>query len=242
MRQITERKGTKPRIGSATVSGTAPKFTPSAQEWVKIEQAYDREFTEESRSDICKIVDNYLDWRRFEKEAPLVDDVISQIESIEKRARALNRGFSILFDRSGTDTEAAFHAQTRIEHAWRGADRLGPQKLTALHTMTCTLVSACIRAAKTLEHQAKPWEGQAWELMVNRLILFADSHGLSVRIRKDSARQAEVKHSPLVSFVKAIQDQFPPEIPIRFSTEDSLALAINRVRRNMKEHGIDLGR
>jgi hypothetical protein len=102
------------------------------------------------------------------------------------------------------------------------------------------LVLACTKVAKSLEDEGKPWDGQAWDLMIQRLAAYVDERGLPITVRKDSARQAEVKQSPLVTFVKAIQDQFPPEVPIRFTTEDSLARAISEVLRQLRENGIDL--
>src|SRR6266550_4859495 len=242
MRHPIERKSSKARIRSAFVAGTAPSFAPSEDGWRHIERAYGHEFVEHDRSELREIVDKYLDWRRFEKAAPLVDDVASPIIKVEKAARSLNRALSRLFDRNGPDPEAAFQAQIAIEQAWPGSNGLISNQLTPVLSSGSALVLACTKARKALAGDGAAGEGQAWELMINRLILFADIRHLSVSIRKDSARQAEVKQSPLVRFVKAIQDQFPPEVPIRFSTEDSLARAMNRVRRNMKEHGIDLGR
>jgi hypothetical protein len=102
------------------------------------------------------------------------------------------------------------------------------------------LVLACTRARKTLNSEGTAWEGQAWELMVQRLAEFAHERGLPVSARKDSDKRKR-SPSPFVSFVKAIQDQFPSEVPIRFSTEDGLAQAISQVLRQMRKHGIDFG-
>ena len=240
MAHPTERKSSKPRIGAATVTGSAPNFAPTTQGWVQIEQTYGRELDGEDRHEICGIVNKFFDWRRFEKAAPLVDDVTSQIENIEKAARKLNRAFSVLFNQNGPEPEAAFRAQIAIKQAWHGADRLEPDKLTAFYTFACGLVLACTKAVKTVENEGRPWEGQAWDLMIQRLATFASSRSLSITVRKDSARQAEVNHSPFVTFVKAIQNQFPPEVPIRFTTEVSLARAIREILRRLRENGTDL--
>src|ERR1700724_1084760 len=103
-----ERKSSKPRIGAATVTGNAPNFAPTAEGWIQIEQAYGREFGEEDRQEVCGIVNKFFDWRRFEKAAPFVDDVTSQIVNVERAARKLNRAFSVLFNRNGREPEAAF--------------------------------------------------------------------------------------------------------------------------------------
>jgi hypothetical protein len=60
--------------------------------------------------------------------------------------------------------------------------------------------------------------------------------------RKDTDKHAGAKRSPLVVFVKAIQDQFPAEVPIRFSTENSLATQISGVLARARERGIDFRR
>ena len=96
---------------------------------MQIEQACGRELDEKDRVEISGIVNKFFDWRRFEKAAPLVADVTSQIKNIEKAARKLNRAFSVLFSRDGPNPEASFQAGIAIDRAWRGADRLNPPKL-----------------------------------------------------------------------------------------------------------------
>jgi hypothetical protein len=215
---------------------------PSAEGWTHIEQAYGCEFTEKDCSDIREIVDSFLFWHRFEKAAPFLDHVILQIENVDKAARNLNRVLSRLFRRDGPDPEAAFQAEIAIEQAWPGSDGLDSEKLRQLASSACGLILACTHTRKTLEENAGAREGQAWELMIRQLAAFANERGVPVTVRKDAARQADVKHSPLVAFVKTIQDQFPPNVPIRFSREDSLAHAINRVLHQLRERGIDLKR
>ncbi len=240
MRHPIERKSSKARIRSAFVAGTAPSFAPSEDGWRHIERAYGHEFEEHDRSELREVVDKYLDWRRFEKAAPLVEDVTSAIMNIDQAARSLNRALSRLFDRNGLDPEAAFQAQIAIEQAWPGSNGLISNQLPTVLSSGSALVLACTKARKALTGDAAAWEGQAWELMIQRLAQFAICRSLPLGARKDSALQAEVKHSPFVSFVKAIQDQFPPEVPIRFSTENGLARAISQVLRELREHGIDL--
>jgi hypothetical protein len=144
-----------------------------------------------------------------------------------------------LFGGAGDDKDAAFQAEMAVEQAWRGADVLGRRKLGAIYSLTCGLVIACVHAKKELAHNARPWEGRAWETMICELASFAARRGLSIRVRKDTDKLAGAMHSPFVVFVKAIQDQFPPEVPIRFSTENSLATQISGVLARAREHGID---
>ena len=108
-----------------------------------------------------------------------------------------------------------------------------------MYSLTCGLVYACVRARKELADNAMPWEGQAWDKMICELAGFTARRGLSITVRKDTDKQAEAKRSPFVIFVKAIQNQFPTEVPIRFSTESSLATQISGVIRRAREHGID---
>jgi hypothetical protein len=237
-----ERRSSRPRIGAASVTGDTPKFQPSAEGWQLIEQAWGCDFNDHDRSKICEIVDRFLDWHRFEKAAPFVDNVNFHIDQLEKAARQLNRAFSAVLGGSRDGGDAAFQAQLAIEQAWRGVDLLGSQKLNVFYSMTCGLVSACMRSRKEFEHNATVWEGQAWELMTCRLAEFAARRRLSITVRKDTDKRADQKHSPLVVFVKAIQDQFPAEVPIRFSTENSLATQISGVLRRARKNGIEFRR
>jgi len=237
-----ERRSSKPRIGAASFTGNIPKFQPTSEGWRLIEQAYGCEFTKQDRTEICDIVSRYLEWNRFEKEAPFVHDVNCYIERLEKAARQLNRAFGAVFDRNGDDHDAAFQAQLAVERGWRGVDFLGSRKLDVYYTMTCGFVSSCMRARKEFAHNSIVWEGQAWELMTCRLAEFAARRGLSIKVRKDTDKRADHRHSPLVMFAKAIQDQFPAEVPIRFLTENSLATQISGVLRRARKNGIEFRR
>ena len=84
MTRLRERRSSKARIRSATVSGTAPKFTPAAEGWEQIEQAYGRKLNEQERAEIQEILDEFFDWRRFEKTAAFVDEVNSKFKGSRK--------------------------------------------------------------------------------------------------------------------------------------------------------------
>jgi hypothetical protein len=239
MTRIVDRRSSKPRIGAATVAGSSPKFRPDSDGWVAIERACHLSFDDQDRSEICQIVDSFLDWRRFEKEAPFLAEVVEPISQLEAASRALNGACSKLFGGSGRQGDAAFQAQLAIEREWRGAEFLGREKLLTFNTLGGTLVLACRLAREQFEADATPWDGQAWEKMICDLAGFASKRGMPVTIRKDTDKQSETKHSPFVRSVKAIQDHYPPEVPIRFGTEVSLATQIGKVLRRAKENGID---
>jgi hypothetical protein len=126
-----------------------------------------------------------------------------------------------------------------IEQAWQGADVLGAEKLSTILSLGHGLALACQRARKQLEADARPWEGEAWEAMICDLAGVVSKRGMPITARKDTDKQADPKHSPFVRFIKAIQDHYPPEIPIRFWTEVSLATQIGKVIRQAKKNGIE---
>jgi hypothetical protein len=80
MKHPVDRRSKKPRIGAASFTGSIPKFNPPDDGWRFIEQAYERGFNEEDRTEVRDIVNSFLEWHRFEKEAPFADDVIDKIE------------------------------------------------------------------------------------------------------------------------------------------------------------------
>src|SRR6266550_4645242 len=121
MPPASERRSRKPRIGSAFVTGGAPTFAPSAEGWKTIELAYGRKLTEDYRSEVCTIVNEYLDWRRFEKASPLISDVLAQIKQIEEVARHVNRVLPTVFGGDGPRADAKFEAKMIIEREWHGA-------------------------------------------------------------------------------------------------------------------------
>jgi hypothetical protein len=242
MSRPRERRSSAPRIPEASIVGSIPRFEPSGEGWRALEQSYACGFSEQDRAEIRRIVDRYLEWHPFEAAAPLLEDAKAPIDQLEHAARNLNRAFGILFGRSGSEGDAAFYAERAIERAWRGAECLGQKKLLVMNMLSCGLVLACKRAREQSETEARSWQGQAWDKMICNLAQFVAGRGLSIAVRKDTDKQAGVKHSPFVVFVEGIQQQFPAEVPIRFSTGNSLATQISRVLRTAKDNGIDFGR
>lgn len=239
MRRPVERRSSKARIGAGSFAGPIPKYRPPDEGWRLIEQTYGRELDERDRAEICSIVNSFLEWRCFEKAAPFVDNIGSKIIQLGKAARQLNRVLNGLLGRAGPDGDVAFHAERAIERAWPGAEVKNFKDLNNLSTLTNELAYACVRANKELRENGTPSEGEAWDNMIYKLAKFAACRGLSITVRKDTDKQADAKHSPFVVFVKAVQDQFPADVPIRFSTENSLAAQISRVLSRARQRGID---
>jgi hypothetical protein len=233
MPRASERRSSKPQTGSASITGSSPTFAPSAEGWKTIEFAYGRKLNEDYRSEVCTIVNKYLFHRRFEKASPLVSDVLAHIKQIEKVARRVNRVLPTVLSDDGPQAEAKYQAQIAIEREWRGVDYLGPDKLTRFYSLSLSLVLASIRARKAAGGGTK--EGRAWDEMACGLMQFARTRDLPHKVRKDPDKQAELKPSPFVAFVAAIEEQYPRDVPARSTTSEGLAKAITTATKALRQ-------
>ena len=93
---------------------------------------------------------------------------------------------------------------------------------------------ACAEAAKRLRRDSASSgfrEGQAWRLMIRKLLNIAKKSNLPCTVAKPNTRQkTEFRPSPFVKFVKALQDRLPEMHWPPPRTVGALAVAISSVR------------
>jgi len=80
--------------------------------WQQIEVAWDVQLTESSIADIKVIVDRYLEWEPFERNALFVDDVLRILDRLKKRGDSFWKSLLDLSDLENSD--AAFDVRQAI--------------------------------------------------------------------------------------------------------------------------------
>ncbi len=239
------RKSRRVRLPIAVGAGLDVEFTPSAEDWRRIEQAYDRELSPDHRSEIIGFVDRYFRWQPSEAKAPFADDARRYLDQLENTA---NKFWRVLLERShipltgsGDDVHIAerdsirgvavgyvqshvgrFIKQFRGESDWRG-----------LLDVMQACMPAIMATRQYLDEQVKYGfvEGRNWDELVWNLSEFARARGLPSGVSKSND---PAKASPFVAFVRELQRTFPERFHRHGSTNAALAEAITVARRQIK--------
>ena len=253
-RRPTERVERRQKFGSSSYSGPPiPRFNPTQDDWLKIENAYGVSLNEDQRAKLCAIVDEFLIWHRLEQEKLLTEDLIGRIQNIQNAAKCLE---ILLLPRKRT--KLIERAEIEIENGWRGAryaalkearkqealvsmtlkaptddDNAAP--LPALNDILPTLYQPLlnlIRGTKfalddVRRNSSRSRSGNPW----NRL--FIGIFELARDERLPTKNSADGTSAP-TRFVWEILQRLPPEMPVRFSTQGSLAKAINDATSHLR--------
>jgi hypothetical protein len=266
----TNRKSRLKRLPTSSGGRDTASFKPSAEDWQRIADAYGQPLSVEDQAYITAVVDSYLHWQQFEPNAPFAEDALKHLNHIVKYAHPF---LTTLLTTSDDQTnEAAAYAESLISSSM--ADKLSPEtdyiaeldaspngfvvwkhagdspprtnKLDELRDLLTNLLAACkaVRAQLSEDDQAAFEEGQAWQLMVRKLVLWARQRGFPATASKGRSKKASINPppSPFVAFVRELQKTFPAEKYQRhMHSDDALSKAIADVLADMKRQDTTAG-
>lgn len=239
------RKSRRLRLPIASGANAEVKFAPSAADWERIEHAYGRALSQDSRAEIVGFVDKYFLWQPSEAMAPFADDAYRYLDQLE---RAANQFWRMLLERShipmtGSGDQAhiaerdsirgvgvgyvqshvgRYIREFRSERDWKG-----------LLDMMQACMPAIMATRQYMDEQANKLgfvEGRNWNELVWNLSEFAKSQGLPNGVSKSDDRG---KASPFVAFIRELQASFPERFRRHSSTNAALAEAITVARREI---------
>lgn len=208
------------------------EFSPSAEEWGAIAQAYDHALEDHARGDIRQVVNDYLRREYFERNAPFLSDAEDWIKQLDKRVRDL------LWSTEkwrGSDDELKFSAALEARLCLVANMKLplleGEDKWRTFFEVVADVAQAIKPAREDLKRQATKGfvEGACWNSFVVTLADRLGAHGLPVTVSKSTPKSPEP--SPYVRLVRAIQKSLPKESRRYHSTYDATAQAILTARR-----------
>ena len=228
------RKSPRKRI-AASQSNAHFVFEPSADDWERVEAAYDHSLVEEDRTAIRNFVNEYFEWAPFEQNAPFKDDLEEYINQLRTAAVAFWRAPASASEAVPSDAVSRARIMLELQFDDR---RLGEQnRLATLHGVMTSYVTACDRALVELREQEGFEEGRSWQQLIRQLTGYLKEVGLPT-----GASHEGFRISDFVRFVRAIQALFPEALRRHYLASDtSLAKEITRARaiiRDKRRHKV----
>jgi hypothetical protein len=223
----------------AFVSGGDPKFLPTNEQWKQIERAYGHALTDNVRQAIIAATLNFLLFELFERAAEPVSLARERVLTVQKAAKAIHD--ALVTAPATTATVYAHHLIMRHfadETFWsrklRSRNRDGFVRLGCLLQL---LFLGCTSALKELDDPNAPGhrEGDCWRGWVRELTRIAKHHNLPASVRTDTDKHWRGP-SPFVVLLRELQRHVPPEARRHKKSDDALAKAIQRARR---ERGVN---
>jgi hypothetical protein len=239
------RKSRRLRLPIASGANAEVQFSPSGEDWERIERAYGRALTPDNRSEIAGFIDKYFLWQPSEAMAPFANDAYDYLNQLEKTA---NTFWRVLLERShipmtGSGDQAHIAQRDSIRgvgivyvqsHVGRFIRQFrGGKDWKGLLDMMQACMPAIMATRQYLDEQAKFGfvEGRSWNELVWNLSEFAKSRGLPNGVSKSDD---PAKASPFVAFVRELQGAFPERFRRHGSTNAALAEAITVARREIR--------
>jgi hypothetical protein len=174
----------------------------------------------ELRNSVLSTLNGYLRQDQAEARAPYLRDALAAVERIKKSIDAFVRSIDDISDPAGRYVLSVVNACV--------------QRTLPLIPSVAAYSVACSEAAKKLHNDSASSgfrEGQAWRLMIWRLLDIAEKSDLPCTVAKPNTRQkTEFRPSPFVRFVQALQEQLPTAHWDPPRTIAALASAISSVR------------
>jgi hypothetical protein len=215
----------------ASVSGSAPEFSPTNEQWKQIERAYHQTLTDNVRQDIVAATINFLRFEPFERAAEPVLLARARLLTVQKAAKCVHD--ALVPAPAVTPTVYADHIVKRHfadETFWSRKFRgRNSDKFVRLRRVIVSLLDACTFALADLDdpNLSGHHEGDCWGGWVRDLMRIAKQHKLPIGARTDTTHGP----SPFVELVRELQQYVLPEARRHTHSDVALAKAIQRARR-----------
>jgi hypothetical protein len=223
-RKYTRKTRRKTRLTKLNVGLASdlpcPEVNLNESQWDSIQSAYGIVLSTELRNGVLSTLNGYLWQDQAEARAPYLRDASAAVERIKKSTDAFVRSIDDISDPAGKYALAVVNGCV--------------QRTLPLIPSVAAYSVACSEAAKKLHNDSASSgfrEGQAWRLMIWRLLDIAEKSDLPCTVAKPNARQkTEFRPSPFVRFVQALQEQLPTVHWDPPRTIAALASAMSSVR------------
>jgi hypothetical protein len=224
------RKSRRKRLPASSAWGE-PDFTPTLDDWARIEAAYGFPLRVDDRRQLVAMVHAHLVWQAFEPNAPFVDDAEEWLERVAAAANALFRTLMPLEE--PMKRQASWHSETLIETNFLTRFLPDEGRFRNFTSLIGEFVTACALAKKDFpSHSAHGFEeGQTWNRLIRDLTKFAEERGMPTAASKGANKSASDRPSPFVAFVRELQTIFPPDSRRHDTSDAALARGISLARR-----------
>jgi hypothetical protein len=211
-------------------------FEPGVDGWQRIESAYGVNLSENLKKELSSIFDEYLEEAAFEANAPFRSDVRRRIEEILRDASTFFNTLQVSkFQPSDTEGDAGADADVEarglIQSNFHDQNLQPRCTIEAMTSLMTSFVAACELARRQAkepdEIQGEFRKGEAWDIMICRVLSVLEREGLPTGARKDSDYN---RSSRFVAFILEIRNLFPKQFQ-RHHTANSLPDAVHKARK-----------
>ena len=222
--------------------GPVQPISLTTENWNAVEAAYGRSLSEEVRSQILQVTNQFLQFADAEKNIGDMDEALQRAAGLRECAQRLVDSISERpvddVTREYVDDEIALqYSRLKIDDE-RFAKRFparGWGYVTSVSLEVNRFVTACDKALQVLEEasQHNYWPvGGAWDVWIRDLTHVLEAHDLRTGASKDTDKRPD-RTSSFTSFVMTLQTFLPNE-HVRSRQAGALAGAIHKARREKK--------
>lgn len=236
------------RLPQAVGSGGDRSFTPSDDNWQRMETAYGHILKAADREEIVALVENYFRFQPAERAAPFADDTLAYLDRLDKAGKkfwntllerqnmpmSMKDGQSYIAEEDQIRDAGKGYAQSVLGSHLKRIDFRHQTGWSDLLDIVGAFQAAVIAARDDIDDRSKKVgfvEGRQWDNLVLLLGKWATERGLPVGLTKydDPARAA-----PFVALVHELQASFPPEFRRHEASYAAINQAISVARRKLK--------
>ena len=229
---MSRPKGKIPRIRF----GEFQPITLRDESWQTIEAAYGQSFSQEARTQISAVTNEFVQFALAESTGT-IDDAVRRTKRISKSAQSL---IAAIEERVvGDVTRDYVDEELGLSYAQLNGDEgNGAHKyVSGIVFALSSFVNACsLTLQKLSEVSANNYwpDGGAWEAWIRQLTSILNAHDLPTAVRKDTDKQKSDRPSPFVVFVSTLQTFLPQEHIRGQHSKGALAVAIHKARQESK--------
>jgi hypothetical protein len=243
------RKSRVLRLNIAIGGGEDLKFQPLPEDWARIEAAYGHVLSNDARTAVVNLVENYFRLQPSEALAPRYPDATEYLDRLEKAWKTFWKALleSENIPMTGAGTQAHIAEADRIKavairsvqgHFGRYLKEFhykAPMNWNGLLDVMAACYPAFIKTREYFTGEAARGgfvEGGNWNELIWKLTEFAKERHLPCGVSKSSD---PLQASPFVRFVRELQHTFPSEFQRHEATNAGLTEAITVARRTIKQ-------
>lgn len=221
----------KPKVPLREVEVTQ-ELTAKPPNWKSLERAFGRELCQPVRTQLLEATQRYVWFARSEKEAVPLSDVEARLSKLKRAAKSLKRAAGSLQSalceafKSSAGSGGTYAKFVFKRHFF---NRQLPRKTKPIE-FAIELSTSIIVACDTVLKASNSEKNRAWREWVQAITSIAKENKLPTGARKDT--HPGPGSSPFLALVRKLQRCVPKEYRHRDHSDQALAQAISRARRD----------
>lgn len=204
------RRGRRPLAGFYREPAAIAEWTPSLDDWRRIEWVYGHVLNDELRGEIAELVNNYFYFDQLERNTPFAADAIEYLATFEKAASS----FVGMLTNDLKDATASSTRDILRDYCWFDPEDPEADNFAKLAETVNSLIAAAHLFASDLKSEkaaGRKGRQSAWDRMIVDLTAAVAPFRLPMTVNKGTDKTVSEAPSAFVRFVMELQGGFPAE-------------------------------